>query len=510
VDSMVEIVGNGPWKGGTPVHNAVYENRGMFFKGGIPVTAQTIEERIGVRSRMAAAPDEKIGLLALKELLALPEFDPTRIKLLIGATNIGENRYDPGPLIRHPYDIIRRFCPKAMVMDLYAGCPGFNVSVELVFMLSLAGFLQPGDISVVVGAENLHREIVFRELDTSNIIFGDDAMATALQTVSEGHPEGRVTEIRHSPIDVGPDFIAGIARQLAVLAKHRKIDGIIVDNQLGKFLFRVPATASRVQHRTVELLYPEENAKKTFHRFKDAMTFYDANVNSFAFDLMTLGKDPALVEKIARAYVLSGRYDRVASVFLGQDCTATVVIHEGCGSRFDRPRYGVIDSRTTTHGCFAGYIQAVSDGDDVVGEMDGKGVFLHATRGAKAHLGHLLSENNLTLNDIDLLFEHQANFAMIPLTLEQVLPVPDGEDVKQAVSDYIANKMVNNIHTRGNCSVVCMQRLPYDLKQGVLKPDTIHGYPVNRNTEHLGNAKIMLYDSVGSGMTRSSFIYNEP
>jgi 3-oxoacyl-[acyl-carrier-protein] synthase III len=506
LDSILEIVGNGAWNGGTPVANAVYENKGMSFKGGIPVTAQTIEDRIGVRTRMAAAPDEKIGLMALQALLAAPGFDPTRIKLLIGATNIGENRYDPGPLIRHPFEIVRKFCPNTMVMDLYAGCPGFNVSVELIFMLSLAGILGPGDISVVVGAENLHREIVFRPMDTSNIIFGDDAMATALQTTSARNQSGEVAEKRMPRCRVAGDFVTGIAQHLVDLTGRRRIDGIIVDNQLGKFLYRVPATAARVQHQMVELMHPEEVAQKTFNRFKDALNFYDAHVNSFAFDIMTLEKDPAMVEKIARSYVLSGRYNAVASVFLAPDFTADIVIHEGRGCRFEKPRHGVIDTRTTTHGVFADYIQAVADGDDVVGEMDGKGVFLHATRGAKVHLTRLLSENNMTLNDIELLFEHQANFAMIPLTLEQVLPVDDGGDVKKSAADYIANKMVNNIHTRGNCSVVCMQRLPYDLRQNVLTPDSVHGFPINRNLDGLKNAKKILYDSVGSGMTRSSFL----
>ena len=72
--------------------------------------------------------------------------------------------------------------------------------------------------------------------------------------------------------------------------------------------------------------------------------------------------------------------------------------------------------------------------------------------------------------------------------------------------DYLANKMVTNIHDRGNCSVVCMQRLPYDLANGALKPDTINGLPINRNLDTLRSAKIILNDSVGAGMTRSSFI----
>jgi hypothetical protein len=66
--------------------------------------------------------------------------------------------------------------------------------------------------------------------------------------------------------------------------------------------------------------------------------------------------------------------------------------------------------------------------------------------------------------------------------------------------------MVVNIHERGNCSVVCMQRLPYDLARGALTPDTIQGFPVNRNIERLKDARLILYDSVGAGMTRSSFL----
>ncbi len=82
----------------------------------------------------------------------------------------------------------------------------------------------------------------------------------------------------------------------------------------------------------------------------------------------------------------------------------------------------------------------------------------------------------------------------------------DKADLENAVADVVANKMVTNIHVRGNCSVVCMQRLPYDLLRGALRPDTIQGYPVNQNLEKLKHAKTILYDSIGAGMTRSSFI----
>jgi hypothetical protein len=67
-------------------------------------------------------------------------------------------------------------------------------------------------------------------------------------------------------------------------------------------------------------------------------------------------------------------------------------------------------------------------------------------------------------------------------------------------------KMVTNIHERGNCSVVCMQRLPYDLERSQLRADKIQGYPINQNLEKLRHAKTILYDSIGAGMTRSSFI----
>ena len=106
--------------------------------------------------------------------------------------------------------------------------------------------------------------------------------------------------------------------------------------------------------------------------------------------------------------------------------------------------------------------------------------------------------------DIELLIEHQANFAMIPLTMDKVLW--DQPDVKKAVVEYIADRMVTNIHERGNCSVVCMQRLPYDLQRGALKEDTIQGFPINRNVEKLKQAKMILYDSVGAGMTRSTVL----
>ncbi|GAH06141.1 unnamed protein product [marine sediment metagenome] len=182
-----------------------------------------------------------------------------------------------------------------------------------------------------------------------------------------------------------------------------------------------------------------------------------------------------------------------------------MTVHQGADFRFNRPQRGIIDTLSRTHGCFADYIQALYEGDDIFGDMDGKGVFLYATRGARFHLNELLSPNSINIDQIDLLIEHQANFAMIPLTLEQVIDLPKDE-IKQAVADLVANKMVTNVHECGNCSVVCMQRLPYDLKRGALQEDKLQGFKINANLDQLKKAKLILNDSVGSGMTRSSFI----
>jgi hypothetical protein len=252
-------------------------------------------------------------------------------------------------------------------------------------------------------------------------------------------------------------------------------------------------------------MYADKTSQGTFKRFKDALEFYDSNIESFAFDIMSLDPGPERVKSIAKAYVESGKYNNIVSVYLAPDSSGTVTLHQGADFAFNRPQRGIIDTLSRTHGCFADYIQALRDGDDIFGDMDGKGVFLYATRGARAHLNDLFSPNGVSLDQIDLLIEHQANFAMIPLTLEQVLDLPKDE-IKKTVADLVANKLVTNVHERGNCSVVCMQRLPYDLKRGALQEDTLQGFKINANLEQLKKAKLILNDSVGAGMTRSSFL----
>ena len=215
-DTVLEIIAQGAWNGGNLVDNSFYENKGLMFKGGIPVNNKTIEERIGVRTRVVAPEDERIGVLAFQDLLQTSDIDPSRIKLVIGATNVGEDKLDPGPLIRHPFQLVQSDCPQALVFDLYAGCPGFNASVELVFILSLAGIIQPEDLSLFVGAENVHRAKAFPPNDTANIIFGDDALATALVTrkgASVSESNCQTTSIK---FNAGEDFVRSIAKNLAI------------------------------------------------------------------------------------------------------------------------------------------------------------------------------------------------------------------------------------------------------------------------------------------------------
>jgi 3-oxoacyl-[acyl-carrier-protein] synthase III len=504
-NSVLEIDDSGAWNGGKLIDNSFFENKGMFFKGNMPVNNKTIEERIGITTRMAAPDNESIGVSAMKNLLETTDINPDQIRLIIGATNLGENKHDPGPVVRKPFELIKNDCPNAIALDLYAGCPGFNVSVELIFMLSLTGFLKKNDTSVVVGAENLHRGRAFKPLDTSNIIFGDDALATSLKTKVSLNPSGDYTSYNTSVCACKNNFIAKIAAAIFELNGNNRIDGIIIDNQLGKLLYRIPASAARVQQAWVELMFPEHASKGTFKKFNAAIKFYNNHINAFAFDIMTLAQTPETVKNIAKSYIQSGKFKTIVSVYLAPDFSADVVLHKGQNYVFKRPEKGIIDTLTITHGCFAAFIQAVNDNGNIYAEIDGKGVFLHATRGAKKHLSDILNANELTMNDIDLLIEHQANFAMIPMTLERVLG-EENQNIQNEVKAYIANKMITNIHERGNCSVVCMQRLPYELKKGTLKENVIQGYSVNQNINQLKNAKIILSDSVGSGMTRSSIL----
>lgn len=336
LDSALEIIGYGAWNGGSLIDNSIFEKKGMFFKNNIPVNNQTIEERVGVRTRMVAPADVRIGQTALHNLLKTSGIDPARIKLFIGATNIGEDKYNPGPLIRYPFQSVSRMTPKAIAFDLYAGCPGFNVAVELVFILSLSGVLEKGDLSVIIGAENVYRAKAFRSIDTASIIFGDDALATALETKSSLKPTGHYFCSEKVKRSLTENFPQDIARLIFELNGRERIDGIIIDNQVGKIQHRIPATAARVQNSLVNLMYSEEASAGIFNRFQGALKFYDQNINSFAYDIMSLDQDTNLAEKVARAYVESGKCRTVVSGYLTSDLSIEVNIHKGQGYPINR------------------------------------------------------------------------------------------------------------------------------------------------------------------------------
>jgi 3-oxoacyl-[acyl-carrier-protein] synthase III len=263
-ESVLEIKASGAWNGGNLTDNTIYENKGMFFKGGIPVNMTSIEECIGIRTRMVAPDDARIGVIALQNLLQTSDIDPTRIKMIIGATNVGEDKYEKGPLIRHSFETIKNLCPGAIPFDLYAGCPGYNVSVELLLMLSLANQLKEGDISIIIGAENIHRAKAFVPLDTSNIIFGDDALATALVTAANRTPSSKKIISKKSHASLSSNFVSDLADAVLSLNGDQKIDGIIIDNQLGKLQYRVPATAARLQHELALKMFPDKKEQETW------------------------------------------------------------------------------------------------------------------------------------------------------------------------------------------------------------------------------------------------------
>ena len=83
------------------------------------------------------------------------------------------------------------------------------------------------------------------------------------------------------------------------------------------------------------------------------MAFYNRHVDSFAFDIMSLSKNSHLVENIAKAYVQSGKYASMVTVYLAEDLNAEIAVHQGDGFVFERPLTGIVDTRTRTHGCFA-------------------------------------------------------------------------------------------------------------------------------------------------------------
>ncbi len=534
-DAVIKIKAHAQCPGGKVVDNHAFSKLGLKFKGGVEATPPAIEQRIGVKTRYAADHGVLAGAYSFEKLLESQDFDPGRIKVVIVATNGGDAIDDPGPFSRHISKLINQHCPDAMVFDLYAGCPGFNVSAEILFAMSLSGRLNKGDMSVIVGYENLLRSDIFKNSGTAMLIFGDDALSTLLETYSNIKPEGQISTAFARPAnpDDNPDdkpedksedksdsdYLTAISRTIIDLCDGSMPDGIIVDNQLGDIAIRLPAVGARLQAKAADLLYPEEAKAGVFKKFNKAIEFFDQNLKSFAFDIMSPSdsggpgdnsgsnsgsKSESPLEAVAKSYIESGKCSRIVTVFLDRDKSSEVTLYTGKGFRAIKPESGIIDSRSVTHGCFGEYIEFFQDNNDIGATMNGKGVFLYAARSAEVNIKKLLSRNSLNITDIDLLIEHQANFALIRKTIE-LLVAGTGENSE----NFISRRMPVNIHYRGNCSVPVMQRLHHDLMAGTLLKDDIQGITVNGNTEELKNAKTILFDSVGAGMSRSSFLYKE-
>jgi len=60
-DSILEITAHGAWNGGTVQDNSLYENKGMFFKGDIPVNDKSIQDRLGVKTRVVGRKTSESG-----------------------------------------------------------------------------------------------------------------------------------------------------------------------------------------------------------------------------------------------------------------------------------------------------------------------------------------------------------------------------------------------------------------------------------------------------------------
>ena len=120
---------------------------------------------------------------------------------------------------------------------------------------------------MIVGAENIHRAGAFKPLDTANIIFGDDALATALEIGGNADHPVPVDDGDEISLEAGQDFIAEIAAGLLPWALQDRLDGIIVDNQLGLIEYRVPATAARIQHALIERTLSQGGREGHFPQF---------------------------------------------------------------------------------------------------------------------------------------------------------------------------------------------------------------------------------------------------
>ena len=98
---------------------------------------------------------------------------------------------------------------------------------------------------------------------------------------------------------------------------------------------------------------------------------------------MTVDQQPDHVAQIANAYTASGKYKTIASIYLGANRDVVLRLHRGQGHFRQWPKWGIVDTLTQSHGCFAPYIEVLpfTDRSKMFGHMNGKGVFLLGING---------------------------------------------------------------------------------------------------------------------------------
>jgi len=97
----------------------------------------------------------------------------------------------------------------------------------------------------------------------------------------------------------------------------------------------------------------------------------------------------------------------------------------------------------------------------------------------------MLAANQLTLRDIDLLIEHQANFAMLPLTLEQVLADEKPQSARTSPGSWLRRWSSTSMSGATARWSAC-SGLPYDLARGASNPIPSRAFPSTATCSSFG------------------------
>ena len=277
-DFVLDITAQGAWNGGTRVDNSVYENRGMQFKGGIPVTRETIEERIGVRTRMTAPEGVRIGVTAFNDLLSTFGHRPRPHPGADRGHQPRRGQVRPGAVQPHP--------ARPRALRLPAG-PRLRPLRRLPGVQRFGGDALPPLASRASSAPGTSRSSSGRKTLTGGRCSSRSTPPTSSSATTRWRPPsrratapgaaapGRVLAEARVDIDRDGDLPAAIAEALLPWALDGRWDGLIVDNQIGRIEFRIPATAARVQHALMERLRPQEAAAGAFQNFRSAYEIYE-------------------------------------------------------------------------------------------------------------------------------------------------------------------------------------------------------------------------------------------